>query len=168
LATLRDSLAGNGRIDTITNAIGFAEIILMAIPYDAVAAVASAHAAALAGKIIIDATNKFGAPVVNNLKTIQQAAPTAVLFRAFNALGWEIFANPQIDGIQVDHFYCGPDGEQRPFVDQLIAAVGVRPIWVGGLEAAPLIDGLGSLWAALAIRQGRGRGIAFKLLERTS
>jgi len=51
-------------------------------------------------------------------------------------------------------------------VEQLIAEVGVRPVWVGGLEAAPVVDTLGTLWVTLAFRQGWGSGIAFKMVER--
>jgi predicted dinucleotide-binding enzyme len=164
-ALLKD-ISGNGRVDSVANALAFGDVVLVAIPYDAVAATVAAHADRLAGKVVIDASNKFGAPVVNNLETIRQAVPTAQLFRAFNALGWEIFANPQFGEVQVDHFYCGPDGENRQSVEQLIAEVGVRPVWVGGLEAAPVVDALGTLWVTLAFRQGWGRGIAFKIVER--
>lgn len=166
VAALLQEMGGNGRIDTIANALAFGDIILIAIPYDAVRMTVAAHADALAGKIIIDASNKFGAPVVNNLETIQQAVPTAHLFRAFNSLGWEIFANPQFNRVQADHFYCGMDGEKRPLVEQLITDIGVRPVWVGGLETAPVVDALGTLWVTLAFQQGRGRNIAFKMLER--
>ena len=166
VTVLSQELGKNGRIDTIANALAFGKVVLVAIPHNVVAAIVTAHAEALAGKIIIDASNKFGAPVVNNLETIGQVVPTAGLFRAFNALGWEIFANPQFGDVQVDHFYCGPDDEKRPLVEQLIAEVGVRPVWVGGLETAPVVDVLGTLWVTLAFRQGWGRSIAFKMLER--
>ena len=166
VAALLQEMDGNGRADSVANALAFGNVVLIAIPYDAVAATVATHADSLAGKIIIDATNKFGALVVNNLETIRQAVPTAVLFRAFNSLGWEIFANPQFDGVQVDHFYCGVDGEKRPLVEQLIADVGVRPVWVGGLETAPVVDALGTLWVTLAFQRGWGRNIAFKMIER--
>ena len=166
VATLLKSISGKVQADSIANALAFGKVILIAIPYDAVAATVVAHADVLADKIIIDATNKFGAQVVNNLTTIQQAVPTAKLYRAFNPLGWEIFANPQFGEVQVDHFYCGPDDTNQSVVEQLIAEVGVRPIWVGGLETAPVVDALGTLWVTLAIQQGWGRNIAFKMIER--
>lgn len=166
VTTLLSEIAGNARAASVADALAFGDVVLVAIPYDAVAAVVAAHAEALAGKVIIDATNSFGAPVVNNLETIRQTVPTARLFRAFNSLGWEIFARPRFGEVQVDHFYCGPDDEDRPTVEQLIADVGVRPVWVGGLESAPVVDALGTLWVTLAFRRGLGRDIAFKMLER--
>ena len=166
VTSLLKSISGNGRADSVANALAFGEVVLVALPYDAVAATVATHADRLAGKIIIDATNKFSAPVVNNLETIRQAVPTAHLFRAFNSLGWEVFANPQLGNVQADHFYCGPDDENRRLVEQLIAEVGVRPVWVGGLEAAPVVDALGTLWVTLAFQQGWGRDIAFKMVNR--
>lgn len=165
VAALLEEIPGKVRAGNVADAVAFGDVVLVAIPYDAVAVIVATHADKLAGKIIIDATNKFGAPVVNNLETIRRAVPTARLFRAFNSLGWEIFARPRFGEVQVDHFYCGPDDEDRPAVEQLIADVGVRPIWVGGLESAPVVDALGTLWVTLAFRRGRGRNIAFKMIE---
>ena len=166
VTALLNGISGNARADSVADALAFGEVVLVAIPYDAVAATVATHAGTLAGKIIIDATNKFGAMVINNLETIRQAVPTAQLFRAFNSLGWEVFANPQFSDVQVDHFYCGPDDENRRLVEQLITEVGVRPVWVGGLDAAPVVDALGTLWVTLAFLQGRGSGIAFKMVKR--
>ena len=166
VAALLKDISGKARAGSVANALAFGDVVLVAIPYDAVAATVAAHTDRLAGKIIIDASNKFGAPVVNNLETIRQAVPTAKLFRAFNSLGWDVFANPQWGSVQADHFYCGPDGENRQLVEKLIAEVGVRPVWVGGLESAPVVDALGTLWVTLAFRQGWGRDIAFKMVKR--
>lgn len=156
----------DAKIETVATALAEAQVVLIALPYAAVEETVKANAASLAGKIILDATNKFGAPVVNNLKTILDAVPTAQVYRAFNSLGWELFDNPQVNGAVADHFYCGPDGETRSTVDKLLAEVGNRPIWVGGSEVIGLVDALGSLWVTLIFQRGYPRGVALKLLER--
>jgi 8-hydroxy-5-deazaflavin:NADPH oxidoreductase len=69
-----------------------------------------------------------------------------------------------IDGVQADHFYCGPDGAGRKAVEQLISDVGLGPIWVGGLKEIDRVDALLGLWFTLAARRGYGRHLAFKLL----
>ena len=92
------------------------------------------------------------------------AAPQAIVHRAFNSLGWENFAEPCIDGEQIAQFYCVPSGESQVVVEELIAAIGLRPIRVGGLETAEQVDAIGSLWVTLAIGQHRGRHMAFRLL----
>lgn len=149
---------------SVAEAAASADVMLLAIPHGAVAETVQANAAAIDGKIIIDATNRFGAPVVNNIAAIRAAAPNAKVYRAFNSLGWEVFARPQFGETSADHFYCGPDGEARMLVEQLIADVGVRPVYIGGLETAPTVDALGALWVMLVSRRGMGRHLAFRLL----
>jgi hypothetical protein len=141
------------------------EVILFSVPWAAAAQLSQESAPALAGKILIDATNNFGGPVINNLAALQAAAPSAAIYRAFNSLGWEVFAHPEIGGQVVDHFYTGPDGASRPVVEALIRQVGLRPVWVGDNDRIQVVDALGALWVTLAFRQGLGRRIAFKLLE---
>lgn len=157
--------AGAGaRLATIATALADAEVVLLSLPGAAVAPFAEEHGAALAGKLVIDATNQFGRPVINGIAPLQAAAPTATVARAFNSLGWENFADPLVGGVQGDLFYCAPEGEASARVEELIAAVGLRPVRVGDLDQAPLVDNLGALWVALAFGQGRGRRLAFKVL----
>lgn len=163
--SLRESYP-EARLVAIPQALANADVVLLAVPWSAVPEVVRANADALAGKIIIDATNNFGGPVVNNVQAIAGAVPTAIIFRAFNSLGWDVFAQPQFGETQVDTFYCGPEGEARAKVEKLIQEVGVRPIWVGGLETVGTVDAVGTLWVTLAFQRGRGRGIALKLLQR--
>ncbi len=153
-------------IRPVAEALVFGRAVLIATPHAAAAGLARQHAAALAGKIVIDATNNFGDPVISSVPAILEAAPEARVFRAFNSLGWEVFADPQVGGVAADHFYCGPDDEARPAVEGLIADLGLRPIWIGGHEMLPVVDGLGALWVTLALRRGWGRGTALKLLQR--
>ncbi len=61
--------------------------------------------------------------------------------------------------------YCA-DPDAQPVAEELIAAVGPRPVLVGNLDQVHLVDALTGLWAALAYGQGRGRNLAFKVLER--
>lgn len=156
-------LGSNLRIGKLEEAAAFGEVVLFAVPGPAMDAAITACAPGLAGKVIIDSANKVGGPVMNSLATFAQVAPTAQVFRAFNNLGWENFANPSFSTGQADLFFCGPDGAAREMMEGLIEAVGLRPMWVGGPEQAPLVDNLTRLWFTLASRYGRHT--AFKLLH---
>ena len=48
--------------------------------------------------------------------------------------------------------------------EQLIGDVGLRPVRVGGLDRADLVDAVFRLWIALAIQGGRGRRLGFQVL----
>jgi predicted dinucleotide-binding enzyme len=156
---------GQARALSIDAVLEAAEVVLFSLPWAVVAEVAREHARGLDGKTLIDASNNFAGPVINNLEALRKAAPRAHLFRAFNSLGWEHFADPRMTGAQADHFYCGPDIPAREQVEMLIDQVGVRPIWVGDHEHVALVDHLGALWVHLAFRRGMGRRIALKLLQ---
>ena len=149
---------------TIPAAITQAEAILFAIPGRTVKETAAQWGSQLNGKILIDATNNVGQQTMNNLGVLRQAAPDSPLFRAFSTLGWENFAEPTLEGQQVDLFYCGDAGEGNTAVSQLIRDVGLRPIYLGGVEQVELIDAMTRLWFALALQQGKGRRLAFRVM----
>lgn len=140
------------------------DVVLIALPGGAVEMVAQTYAAQLNGRIIIDAANRMGEDSMHNLAHFQQHAPEAQLYRAFNSLGWENFAEPNFNGIQADLFYCGPEGDARTNVERLISDVGLRPIYLGGNAQMGLLDSIASLWFTLAFGQKKGRHLAFKVL----
>ncbi len=161
---LLENVGGNSAVASVPEAVRAAEVVLFAIPGTAVEETVAGLGGALQGKIVIDATNRVRQPVMNSISAIAAAARDAKLFRAFSSLGWENFATPQLGGTQIDLFYCGVAGEAKEAVEQLIADVGLRPVYVGDVDQAALIDGMTRLWFALAVGQGYGRRIAFKLL----
>jgi 8-hydroxy-5-deazaflavin:NADPH oxidoreductase len=160
---LRADLGDRVRVVTIADALAGADAVLLAIPGRVASETAAGLGPALDGKIVIDATNNMGAPVVNSVAAIQAAAPGAQVFRAFNCYGWENFAEPVYDGVQGDLFYAGPEGEAGAAVEALIADIGLRPVRLGGAEQAGLTDDVMSLWFTL-VRAGMGRHVAFKVL----
>jgi hypothetical protein len=93
-------------------------------------------------------------------------APDAAVFRAFNTMGWENFAEPSFDGIAADLFYCGPAARLEE-VEHVIRAVGLNPVRIGDIDTADVLDGLTRLWFTLAFAGGRGRRLAFRLLAAT-
>jgi 8-hydroxy-5-deazaflavin:NADPH oxidoreductase len=147
-------------------AVDASEVVVWAIPGEAMADAVKAAAAHLDGKIVIDATNNFTGGAFNSIDVIARHAPSAHAYRAFNSLGWENFADPDYGAIVGDLVYSGPDGEPRQAAEAVIAATGLRPIRVGDNDKAAVVDGLTALWLALAFDQGMGRGLGFKLLTR--
>ena len=151
-------------VGSTMDAIAFGEVILIAIPGTAVAGMAQAFGKGLDGKILIDATNKVGGQTLNSVTDLLEHAPQAHVFRAFHTLGWENFANPAMNEQTIDLFYAGPDDNSRQVVEQLVADVGLNPIYVGGHEQLDTVDGLTKLWFAMAFGQGKGRRLAFKMM----
>ena len=146
----------------IADAVASAEVVVLAVPGTVAKDVLGALGEALAGKVVIDATNDVqGAGKLHALEELTDGAHPA---RAFNTLGWENFADPVLDGITADLFYAAEEGHAKEVADRLIADVGLRPVWLGGVEAFDLVDSLTRLWFTLALRRGHGRRLAFKML----
>ena len=159
---LRAELGTKVTIDALTDS----DVVVMALPGKAMDETITKHAVQLDGKIIIDTANRLGGGPMNSFATFQTQTPHAPVFRAFNTLGWENFADPMFDGIQADLFYCGPGGDAREVVEQMISDAGLRPIRFGDVDQVGLVDSVGSLWFALALGQGKGRHLAFKVLSK--
>ena len=158
---LRDQSKRKGG-QTIEQALKSAEVVLLAIPGGDVVDFVREHSKALDGKILVDATNNFRGAAMNSWSELATAIPRAHLYRAFNSLGWDVFANPVVGGIQADLFYAGPQGPPKDSLERLISDAGLRPIWVGEADQVQTVDGVLRLWYTLSGQ--RGRRIAFKLI----
>jgi 8-hydroxy-5-deazaflavin:NADPH oxidoreductase len=166
-ADLAAFAAGIGaHLTGIGSAIDGADVALLAINGSAMPEAALAFADRLHGKIVIDATNNVGGPSLNSLAALAGQAPGARLFRAFNSLGWENFADARYGDQDGDMLYCGPAGDAQRTVEELIAATGLRPVWVGDNDKAQIVDNFTALWFTLAFERGWGRNLGFKLLTR--
>jgi predicted dinucleotide-binding enzyme len=144
----------------IPDAIAGAEVVLIAVPGGAVPDLLAEHGAALDGRVVIDATNDVGGERLHHAESYAHA-PGARFARAFNTLGFELFANPSIGGDVADLYWCGPEDAG---VEQLVADVGLRPVRVGDIDAIDVVDGAGRLWLTLVFRQGHPRRLAFRML----
>jgi len=157
------SLGANASAVSIAEAIKASDVVLFAVPGNAAEDTAKANAQALDGKILIDATNNMRGATTNAAESLVRIAPKASVYRTFNFYGWENFQNPTYGGVQADLFYVGTDGDARKSVEQLISDVGLRPIYVGGIDQVGLLDNLLRLWFTLS--GSRGRHLAFKVLS---
>jgi 8-hydroxy-5-deazaflavin:NADPH oxidoreductase len=148
----------------IAEAVAQADTVVLAVPTEAVADLLTSHGAALAGKLVVDAANDVGGTVAHHADAVARLAPGARYARAFNTLGGENLADPVFDGVPADMFYSAPEGD-RPTLDALIGAAGLRPVYLGDGQQ-DTVDGVLRLWFALAVGQGRGRHLAFRTLTR--
>jgi predicted dinucleotide-binding enzyme len=152
------------RVASVAEAIGQADVVVLALPAAAVEDLLTTHGAALAGKLVVDAANSMGGPVAHHADLVARHAPGARYARAFNTLGGENLAKPVFDGERADHFYSAPEAD-RATMDALIESLGLRPMYVGENQQ-DVVDGMLRLWFALAIGQGHGRELAFRTLTR--
>lgn len=139
-----------------------ADAVVLTVPGPALAEVVGPIADVLAGRVVVNAANVMGADV-SAAEVVAGAAPGARQVRAFNTLGVENFEQPEIDGRRLDLLWAGDD-DTVEVAERLIADVGLRPVRVGGIDRADLVDAVFRLWIALAIQGGRGRRLGFQVV----
>lgn len=146
---------------SIGTSLDGADAVIIGIPGEAVADFAREHADELAGKVVIDATNKFDGGPFHSAAAFADLAPRARYARAFNALGWENIAEPVFDGVVADLFYSA-DEDDRETVERIIRDTGLNPVHLGPGQY-DLLDQLFTLWFVLVNSHGR-RHLALKVL----
>ncbi len=151
---------GGAPVLAVGSALADAEVVLLAVPGAVVPDVITEQKDALAGKVVIDAVNRMGAPEFDSRALIADAAPQARYVRAFNSLGWENFADP----LPGANMFFAADPEARAVAEELISAVGLEPAFVGDSTATPTVDALLPLWFALVKQNGGRRRLALRIL----
>jgi predicted dinucleotide-binding enzyme len=146
------------RVVTITEALDGADAVILAVPGPAVSDLVADHGHELSGHLVVDATNRMGAPVANSRADLP---PDVRYARAFNTLGGEVMAQPRFADGPADLFCSAPEAD-RATVETLVEGVGLRPI-VLGPDTEDIVDSLFRLWIALV--PGHGRRHALRLLE---
>ena len=158
---------------SVAEAAAFGEVVLLATPWQATRD-AVVSAGDLTGKIVIDCTN----PVKPDLSGLEVGHTTsgdeqvagwakgAKVFKAFNTTGFNIMADPVIDGVRTVMFVCGDDETAKPVVLRLASDLGFDAVNAGKLAQARLLEPWAMLWISLAFRGTVGRDFGFALLRR--
>ena len=159
---------------TLANTFHYGEVVVLAIPYKAVAEALRTQDN-FRGKIIVDCTNALiwrdGLPDValgretSAAEQIASMVPEARVVKAFNTAFAELMEQgPYFGPVDGSMFYCGDDLAAKGAVAELIRSTDFEPVDCGPLNSARLLEPM----AALMIRLGQdhGRQIAFKLLKR--
>jgi 8-hydroxy-5-deazaflavin:NADPH oxidoreductase len=152
---------GGAPLMAVADALAGADVVVLAVPAGAVGGVVAANGGALAGKVVIDAVNRIGEPEVNSRAMVAAAAPDARYVRAFNTLGWENFADPPPGAA----LFFAADPGARPAAEELIAAVGLEPVFAGPADASGTVDALLPLWFALVKHNGGNRRVALSIVS---
>lgn len=156
---------GSGaRAGTVQETVAFGEVIAIAIGWQNGLADTLASIPDWSGKVLIDTTNRFG--VFDGSAAEEIAARTgAPVLKAFNTIGAEHLLDPVFNGIPLSMFVCGSAAAKEKALP-LVAQIGFDVVDVGGLDQARLLEAMAAVWVGLAMRQGQGRNIAFKLLRK--
>lgn len=157
-------------ITTIHEAVQQAEIILISTPATVAIEVAKSLGDTT-GKIIIDAMNivmgRGPEGFTNTADAILANTQTRDIVKCFNTTGFNNMRNPVYHSEAIDLFVAGDSERGKEAAIQLAKDAGFAECYsIGGNDKFQLMEQFAWFWINLAMFQGQGREIGFKLLKR--
>ena len=174
---MQKALARNSNLKVFPprDAVGAADIVFLAIPFQANEAALRSVAGELKGKILVDCTNPVGPNLTHGLNNIQsgsemvqQLVPETKVVKAFTIYGFENFENSNYPEYNVKPvmMYCGQDESAKKTVGNLIQQLGWEPLDVGGLEQALHLEHMTLLWVRMVRVKGHSPNMVWAMLTR--
>jgi predicted dinucleotide-binding enzyme len=159
----------NITVATISEAVKKSEVIVIAAVPQAVQSIAEAMGD-VSNKVIIDAMNSVRVkpePYSNTTEALVQLTNCKDIVKCFNTTGAENMADPVYQGKGIDMFYAGDSDKAKKVAGQLAKDLGFENVYnFGGSDKFNLLEQFALSWINLAMMQGYGRGMAFKVLKR--
>lgn len=152
----------------VREAVAKSEIVLIATPPAAIFEIID-QMGDVNDKVIIDATNSImkGPEPYATVYHCLADKTRAEIVKCFNTTGFENMLDPVYNGVPVDMFMAGESEKAKAAARQLAMDCGFADcIDFGKADKVELLEKLALSWINLAIFQGHGRNIAFKLLKR--
>ncbi len=126
---------------------------------------------ALAGKIVVDATNPLKADYsglavegTSGAEEIQARLPQSRVVKAFNTQFASRQTDPRIAGLSVDGFVAGDDEEAKAVVLDLVKGMGFNPIDAGQLAMSRALEAMAFLNISLQIKNDWSWQAGWKLV----
>lgn len=162
-------LIPDARILSVEDAVKEMDVLVVTTPPEAVLELFP-RLGDLSGKIIIDATNSVRTrpePYPTAFHAIKALVPSSEVVKCFNTTGFENLLDPVYNGTGIDLFAAGNSRIAKKAATQLAKDLGFENCYdFGGDDKVELLEKFALSWINLAIMQGQGRNIAYKLLKR--
>jgi len=156
-----------------TEASWEADVIILAIPFEAEKEIAAKIKDVANQKIVISIANPLNqtfdglvtAPGTSAAEQLQLLLPNSKVVKAFNTTFAADFSSPVIDGKQVDAFIAGNDEEATQTVSEMVATAGFNPIIAGGLPVSRTLESMQLLLIQLGMKYNYNWLAGWKILH---
>ncbi|MGW5657852.1 NAD(P)-binding domain-containing protein [Streptomyces humi] len=159
---LAERVAGADVEPAVPDAVGSADVVVLAVPFDAARQVVTEYADRLVGKTVVDISNPVDFATFDSLtvpadssaaqQLAKAAAPGTHVVKAFNTTFAGALVAGEVGGLPLDVFIAGDNEAARNQVAELAASGGLNPVIVGGLRHARELEGIQLLHMALQTR----------------
>jgi predicted dinucleotide-binding enzyme len=163
-----------GKGGGVKDTAAWAEVVILAVPFGALDAVAAEIGTAANGKPVVDATNvltKEGGLAVgftsSGAEQLQKKMPGAHVVKAFNTIFAQNMSTGKVKNTALFLPVAGDDAKSREAVLQIARDIGFDSVDAGPLANARLLEPLGFLNIQLGyvVNKGLGAGIGFSLVR---
>jgi predicted dinucleotide-binding enzyme len=147
------------------------DIVVLALPYEGIAPAIEQYGHGLAGKVVVDIVNPLDWESLDRVvtppgsssaeETAKRLPEGAKVVKAFNTTFAKTLVAGEAAGHQLEVLIAGDDSEAKSKVAALAEAGGMRPIDVGPLARARMLEQVGLFH--IAIQQQIGAGFASAL-----
>ena len=150
------------------------EVVVLALPYEALAEAVDQHRESLAGKVVVDIANPAEWSTMDRVvtpegsssaeETAKLVPSSASVVKAFNTTFAGTLVAGEVAGEKLDVLIAGDDEEAKRKLAELVEAGGMRPLDVGPLKRARQLEQVGLFHMAVQDQLGSGFGSTVKLL----
>jgi NADPH-dependent F420 reductase len=136
------------------------DIVVLAVPYPAVADLLAKRGAEFAGKVVVDITNPLNFETFDALTVpadgsaaaeIAASLPDSKVLKAFNTNFAATLASGAIGELATTVLIAGDDADAKAALDGVLSAGGLRTIDAGSLRRARELEAIGFLQLTLAV-----------------
>lgn len=163
-------------VDTIQCAVDAsweADIIILAIPYEKEAEVASKIKEVASQKIVISISNPLNStydgmvtlPGTSAAEELQKLLPDSKVIKAFNTTYAADFSEPVIGGQQMDAFIAGDHEQALATVEELVRSAGFNPVLAGPLSVSRTLEQMQLLLIQLTTKNNYNWHAGWKILH---
>ena len=135
------------------------DVVVLAVPYPAVADVLTARGSALGGKIVVDITNPVDFETFDSLTVapdgsataeIAAALPDSRVLKAFNTTFAGTLAAGQVGDLTTTVLIAGDDADAKTELAGILTSGGLKAVDAGSLARARELEAIGFLQITLA------------------
>ena len=154
-------LIGHGDAETPVTG----EIVVLAVPYPAVAEVLAQRGDQLAGKVVVDITNPLNFETFDSLTVpadssataeLAAALPQSSVVKAFNTTFAATLAAGTVGQLPTTVLIAGDDADAKSLLAGVVTAGGLRAVDAGSLRRARELEAMGFLQITLAAAEKIG------------
>jgi len=149
------------------------DVVVLAVPYGAVADIVAKRGEQLAGKIVVDITNPVNFETFDGLTVatdgsataeIAAALPDSTVLKAFNTNFAPTLASGSVDSQPTTVLVAGDDASAKDAVIAAVVSAGRHAVDAGSLRRARELEALGFLQISLAAQEKISWGAGFAVI----